>query len=158
MKAPRKKIILAVCLWCFVLVIIGFRSPLMPWLSLKSLEWQVKRNIDPVELQQWATNRIAEDLSGAGYRVDHDGNPFVGYHGTNFPTGLQNLKIYREGMGVIIRGGLVPHVQIFCQPRQKASHYPFLIVGRSALSSPTNGTVIAWKPGIYFVGDELDWR
>jgi len=148
-KAPRKKVILAIFLWIFAFLIIGVRSPLWPWWKLKNFERQVKRNIDPMELQQWVTNLSAQ----------HSGETWLNYYGTNFfdstnfPTGFKKVRNYRNGMRILM-GGSEPSIAIFGGFKGG----PFLVLESPLLAARTNQTVIPWKPGIYFVGEKLDWR
>ncbi len=115
-------------------------SPLGPWLHLKKLEWQVKRNVDPVELQQWAMNLLAQ------HPYEHWENYFGKSldDGTNFPSGLNKVGCFNPIMKVLARDG---EVAIFCDSKGG----PFLVVGPPSLvkNFPTG---ILWKPGIYFVG------
>jgi hypothetical protein len=149
MKAPRKKVILAVFLWCFALLIIYVRSPLEPWVNLKVFEHQVKSNVNPIELQRWATNRLADRSSG-DHPVDYYGTNFS--HNTNFPSGFNQIRNYKDGVH-IYTGDKQESIRIF----DSTIGGPILVVGSQSLAQPTNGTVILWKPGIYFIGQDSGW-
>ena len=138
--------ILAVLLCTVALLLWYARSPLRPWLKLKTFEHQVKKNVDPMELQQWATNLIAQYAGEIEHRDEYYGKKFD--DGTNFPLGLKKVGGFRHGM------------HIFTDERQSSvgifgmgNGGPFLKVGSSSLAAPTNQTFIPWKPGIYFVGE-----
>jgi len=138
--------ILAVLLCTVALLLWYARSPLRPWLKLKTFEHQVKKNVDPMELQQWATNLIAQHSGEIEHRDEYYGKKFD--DGTNFPLGLKKVGGFRHGM------------HIFTDERQSSvgifgmgNGGPFLKVGSSSLAAPTNQTFIPWKPGIYFVGE-----
>jgi hypothetical protein len=149
MKAPRKRVvILAIVLWLVALLIIMGRSPLDPWLRLKNFERQIKANVDVDELEQWATNLMAQSY----------GQTWLEYHGekflkaTNLPSGFKKVQTYRNGIHIIADRS---HVSVFDDEKGG----DFLVIEASPTSfTRTNQTVIQWKPGIYFVGGPLDWR
>lgn len=139
-------VILAVLLCIVALLLWYARSPLRPWLELVSFERQVKKHVDPMELQQWATNLIAQHSGEMEHRDEYSDKKFN--DGTNFPLGLKKVGCFRQGM------------YIFTDERQRSVGVfgmgdggPFLKVGSSSLAAPTNQTFILWKPGIYFVGE-----
>jgi len=142
---PYAKAILAVFLWAVVLLIIYVRSPFPALLTTRSLVRQVTNNIDPVELQQWATNLLAH----------HEGEySFDDSYDTNIPAGLKKV----QGFPLIMRVDperhdfLVaesPKIWIFCGTKGG----PFLVVGYPTLATPSNQNIIPWKPGMFFVHD-----
>lgn len=141
MRARRyTKIGLAALLSTVVLVVYVW-SPLPQWLSVKSLERQVKGNIDPTELQQWATNLLAQRRS------------YDDYSGTNLPSGLKKVKGFGRAVKVIPLNPSKPEVWIFCVGKDS----PFLVVGSPSLATPNSPNIIPWKPGMYFVYNS-DWR
>jgi hypothetical protein len=132
--------LLAVFLWIVAVLVICARSPLLPWLSLKVLEHQVKSNIDPTELQRWATNMLAH------YPYPGEKHFYYDFNGTNLPAGLKKVKGYNHA--VIVWGGREPNVWVFCGSKGG----PFLAVGSPTFTPHYRLTMISWKPGIYFVG------
>ncbi|MDB6108987.1 MAG: hypothetical protein JWR69_737 [Pedosphaera sp.] len=139
-------VILAVILCPIALLVIYVRSPLRPWLELKILERQVKKNVEPMELQRWATNLLAQYSGTTTHFLDYYGGNFS--EGTNFPSGLKKVGEYDHGMHILTGD---PSVAIFGMSKGE----PFLVVGAPSLATPTNGTrtIIPWRPGIYFVGE-----
>jgi len=124
-------------LFIALMAILAF-TPLGPWLSLKDLERQVKRNIGPTELQEWATNLLA--------RYPGDNVYYLDYHGTNLPLGLKSVKGYYHWVRIGSGDDLEPRVVIFGGTRAE----PYLLVGSPSFVI-TNSAAILWKPGIYFV-------
>ena len=147
MRSPRyAKVSLAVLLSIAALVVY-VHSPLSQWLSVKSLERQVKRNIDPKELQQWATNLLAQHSDGL-HRYDD-------YSGTTLPVGLKKVKGFGQAVEIFPHGPrMEPDVWIFCGGPKGS---PFLVVGSPSLATPKSPNIISWKPGIYFVYSS-GWR
>jgi hypothetical protein len=142
MRPPRYAIgALATLLTVVALFVIYVRSPLRPWLRVRSLERQVKSNIDPIELQQWATNLLAQHSDGLRLYEDFDG--------TNLPSGLKRVKGFGQAVTIIPHGpGKEPDVCVFCGgPKGE----PFLVVGPPSLGTPKSPSLIPWQPGIYFV-------
>ena len=127
-KTPRYVKVLSGIVAIVVMYGLYVISPLSSWVSTKSLQFQVKRNIDPVELQHWATNFLAH-------------NPHDDFYGTNLPAGLK--KVRGHGHSVRVHG---EEVWIFCD--SKAG--PFLVAG-SPTWDPTNRYIVPWKEGIFFV-------
>jgi hypothetical protein len=139
MRAPRYILALvATFLVAVALLAVGAFSPVGPWLSLKNLERQVKRNMDPMELQQWATNLLAGYPGESSYYVD--------YYGTNLPPGLKKVRGYYHWVRIGAGDELEPRIVIFGGTRTE----PYLLVG-SPTFVITNSGAILWKPGIYFV-------
>ncbi|MEO6036624.1 MAG: hypothetical protein ABIQ35_15345 [Verrucomicrobiota bacterium] len=136
MKAPRKKVILFTILGCFVMFLL-LKSPLFPWLSFKNLEWQVKRNIDPTELQQWATHLLAQ--------FDN----YQDFNGTNMPPGLKKVKGFGHDVE-IHKGWRQGNVIVFGRTKDG----PSLEVGPP---TSVNTNFVPWKPGIYFMGQASLW-
>jgi hypothetical protein len=93
--------------------------------------------VDPISLQRWATNLLAQHPNESWL------NP-----GTNIPPGLD--RAFRHGMHVLI-GGNPSHVAVF--DGEKGG--PFLRVGPPLYFVSTNDVdyiITEWKPGIYIVG------
>jgi hypothetical protein len=122
---------------CFLPIYILLATPLWPWLSVKNLERQVKHNISPAELQQWATNLLA----------NNPGN-YADFAGTNLPPGLQRVWGYDRGVRVFHWHGQDPEVAVFSMDKGGG---PWLVVGAPSLPTPTNSNIVPWKPGIYFM-------
>ena len=143
MRAPQPKLrMLMIVLWVVALLVLYDVSPLKPWLNLKFLEHQVKSNIDPMELQQWATNLLAYHSSEIPNYND--------FHGTNLPSGLKRVIGFSHAVQIFPGWKqLEPNVRVFCGGAKGA---PFLVVGSPSLRTPTYSNVMPWKPGIYFVG------
>jgi hypothetical protein len=122
------------------------RSPLRPWLELRTLERQAKRNVNATELRQWAMNLIAQHSGEITHWDEYYGADF--YSTTNFPAGLRKIGCFSSGMHILTsdRG---PDVAIFGMTKVG----PFLKVGALSLAAPTNQTFVQWEPGIYFVGE-----
>ena len=139
-------VITAVIFWALALVVIYLRSPLRTWLNMKYLEHQVKSNIDPVELQRWATNLLAQ-YPNSGLGVGQ--NYYYDFNGTNLPTGLRNVKGYNHAVIV-----WESNVWVFCGGKD----VPFLAVGSSAFTPKYGLRCDRWKPGVYFVGQQGGWR
>jgi hypothetical protein len=144
--------ILAVFLWIVVLLIIYVRSPLPAWMSTRSLVRQVTNNMDPAELQQWATNLLAHHSGEYSFDDSYD---------TNVPAGLKKVKGFDLIMRVFperhdLLGAESPEIWIFCGTKGG----PFLVVGSPTLATPSNQNIIPWKPGMYFVheADLEKWR
>ncbi len=139
MRAPRYILAIVAVVLLIVAPLAAFRfTPVGPWLSVKSLERQVKRNMDPVELQQWATNLLS--------RYPDENTYYLDYYGTNLPPGLKRVRGYYHW--VRIGGGdeLERRIVIFGGTRSE----PYLLVG-SPTFVITNAGAILWKPGIYFM-------
>jgi hypothetical protein len=123
-------------------------SPLGPWvnawLDVKKLERQAKRNVNPAELEQWATNLLARHWTEHQRWEEYYGSNF--YNGTNFPSGLRKIGCFSDGMLILI------------DTQQRAVTIwgmrvggPWLTLGAPSSVAATNHAVIEWKPGIYFV-------
>lgn len=123
---------------CFLPVYILLATPLWSWLSMKNLERQVKHNISPAELQQWATNLLAKS---SGNDADSDA--------TKLPPGLQRVWGYGHDVRVFHVEGQAPEVAVFCSMDKGGG--PWLVIGAPSLAIPTNSNIILWKPGIYFM-------
>jgi len=105
------------------------------WFSVRWLEFQVRRNVDPIELQTWAINLLAKH--------SHQFGGYQDFYGTNAPAsltkvmaGLPNIRIFATNEVVVCgatKGG------------------PYLVVGPPTLVTPDHRRFIHWKPGIYFV-------
>ncbi|MDB6023323.1 MAG: hypothetical protein JWQ04_3180 [Pedosphaera sp.] len=139
MRLPRKVTVrLAIYFsigMLFAIFGICARSPLFEWMSYKDLERQVKRNIGPTELQQWATNLLANH---AGDAFHH----YQDFHGTNVPPELKRVRGHGQRLEIHENA-----VWIFCGTKGG----PFLVVGSPTL---VNTNFVPWKPGIYFVGQQ----
>ena len=134
MKSPKRTllavalIVLSVAVWAWML------NMMNNWFSVRWLEYQVKSNADPIELQQWATALIAQHGGDVGGYQD--------YYGTNLPAGLRKVKAGHpnvtiwEGRKVWLFGD--------------AKGSPFLVISPVS-ATPTNQNIFPWKPGIYFV-------
>src|ERR1017187_1376553 len=110
-------------------------SPAAPWLSLIRFEWQVKRHVDTVQLQQWATNLLAQHPGGYA-----DNNP------TNPPPGFDRVRGYWHGF----RTGGGSTTSERCVLIGGGRTEPSLMVGSPTLRS-TSPRAVPWKPGIYFL-------
>ena len=141
MRAPRYAVgVLAAILSVVALFVIYVRSPLRPWLRVRSLERQVKNNIEPMELQRWATNLLAQHSDGLFYQD---------YDGTNLPPELKRVEGFGHDVEICTPGpGKDPTVWVFCGGPKDS---PFLVVGPPSLGTPKSPNLIPWKPGIYFV-------
>ena len=131
----------ALLLWCD-------RSPLLPWLELTILEHQVKGNIDSIELQQWASNLIAQHSVETSSQLQYSGRNFT--ENTNFPSGLKKVGRFGNGINILV-GGPIAAVKIF----DLSKGGPFMVVGSPSFIYSNNlidKTVIQWKPGVFFVG------
>jgi hypothetical protein len=132
---------------CVAALVLWFgRSPLRPWLELKELERQAKKNVDVTELRQWAMNLIARHSGEITHWDEYYGTNF--YSGTNFPSGLRKIGCFSHGMHILTTDW-GPDVAIFGMTKGG----PFLQVGALSLAAPTNHTFVQWEPGIYFVGE-----
>ena len=134
-KAKRKLfavvvILLSIVVWAVVLDLTN------NWFSVRWLKYQVTRNVDPLELQQWATNLLAQHAGDLGGYQD--------FYGTNMPSGLKKV---RAGYPSVQFHFGEDEVWIFGD--RKGS--PFLLVGAPSLSTPINQNIFPWKPGMYFV-------
>ncbi|MGA2540689.1 MAG: hypothetical protein ABSG78_03890 [Verrucomicrobiota bacterium] len=109
---------------------------------MKSLERQVKRNIDPVALQQWATNLLARH---AGEYSSQD------FYGTNMPPGLKKVQGFGHDVQIFPGAENEAHLWLFAYRKGG----PVLWVGSPAFATPTNANIIPWKPGMYFVWDHF---
>lgn len=151
----RLKEILAGILCIIALVLWYERSPLGSWLEVKRheqevyyleqevkiLERQAKENLDATELQEWAMHLMTQRRSKFTRGDTYYGTNF--YSSTNFPSGLKKIdhfrgemRIYTDDRHVIISG--------------HGKGGPHLVVGSPSFPPLTNGSVIQWKPGIYF--------
>jgi hypothetical protein len=135
-RTPGYVKVVSVLFVCIVAFVVVANTPLGPWLSVKNLERQVKSNIDPMELQQWATNLL-----------DHESSHYEDFYGTNLPAGLKKVWGYNHAVR-IFDGKNGRDVGIFCGGKSG----PWLVVGPPSMPTPTNAYIIAWKPGIYFMG------
>jgi hypothetical protein len=102
------------------------------WLSVRWLQYQVKRNVNPVELQQWATNLLAQ----------HRGDYYEDFEGTNVPAGVAKVQRYPA---VRIHGP--GNVIVFSDIKGG----PFLVVGSPSDPTPASENIFPWRPGMYFV-------
>ena len=127
----------ALLLWCD-------RSPLSSWVELKTFEHQMKVNVDPMELQQWATNLIAKRSGQIRQGVQSYGKDF--HDSPYFPSGLKKVGWFRDGIE-LYAGGADPSVAIFALTKGG----PFIVVGAPSFVYSNNMMFILWKPGIYFV-------
>ncbi len=105
------------------------------WFSDRRFEYQVKRSVDPAELQRWAAKLLAAHGGDLGGYED--------FYGSNVPSGLKSVTARYPGVRIFNPG----EVWVFAD-RKGA---PFLVVEPSSLTTPTNQNISAWKPGIYFV-------
>jgi len=126
---------------CFIILcgigalsIIYHASPLSRWVAVKSLERQVKKQVDPAELQRWAMNV----LSSHRYAGDS--------YGTNLPSILNLFEDRTPEVRLPSGGGLEAAVSISWGGKGG----PFLLVGAPTFVTP-NTRAILWKPGIYFL-------
>ena len=134
MKVLRRIMACLVILLGIVALWIIYNVSLRPWVEVKSLERQVKRKVDPAELQRWAMNV----LSSHRYAGDS--------YGTNLPSILKLFEGRAPQVNVLSGGGLEPCVAIGWGGKGD----PFLLVGASNFVTP-NTRAILWKPGIYFM-------
>lgn len=138
MKNARRKlvIVLAGIVVLFSAVFCGWVLDMTNnWFSLRWLEYQVKRNADPMELQNWATNLLAKHGGNLGVYQD--------FYGTNMPPGLRKVKVDYPNVQIFTPG------EVWVYGSHKGS--PFLVVGAPSLPTPTNQNIHPWKPGMYFV-------
>jgi hypothetical protein len=119
-----------------LLVVFLFFScgPGAPWLSLVRFKWLVEHRMDPVELQRWATNLIAQHPDGYG-----------DYHPANPPPGFDRIAGYAHGV-LISKGSTTSEPFVLIGGTRVD---PGLMVGSPTLIC-TSSDVIPWKPGIYF--------
>ena len=145
MRARRYLTRFLAALLCTVALLLWYaRSPLRSWVELKAFEHQMKANVDPMELQQWATNWIAMWSGQTMHGVQYYGQNF---HDNNyFPSGLKKVGWFSGGIQVYA-GGSDPSVTIFALTKGG----PFVVVGAPSFVYSNNMTFILWKPGIYFV-------
>jgi len=122
-------ILLSIVVWA---VVLDRRNH---WFSDRWFELQVKRSVDPAELQRWAANLLTAHGGDLGGYED--------FYGSNAPPGLKNVKTRYPGVRIFRPG----EVWVFAD-RKGA---PFLVVGPSSLATPSNQNISPWKPGIYFV-------
>ena len=137
------------------MLILCVRSPVLPWLELKSFEREVKRNVDPVALQQWAINLLADHAWDSRY--DHQ------LSGTNMPAGLSGVEAFGSKARIYLEGSPANCIRIWRITPPKTDYGSYLVVGGPSLPSPASWfkgetQIDQWKPGIYFVGEPLDWR
>ena len=126
-------ILLSILVWAVAL------DQMNGWFSFRWFEFRVKRSVDPIELQQWATNLLAQHGSDFGGYEDFDG--------TNVPSRIREFKGRYPGVRIFAPG----EVCVFCDSKGVS----FLVVGPPSLSTPTNQNFSPWKPGIYFVRPSL---
>ena len=118
------------------------------WRELKNLERQAKQNLNPAELQQWATNLLVRHWAQHQRWEQYYGTNFCS--STNFPSGLRKIGCFTNGITLLI-DTQQRDVAIFGMTKGG----PFVNVGAPSLVVPTNQTnqtVIQWTPGIYFCG------
>jgi hypothetical protein len=149
MKRRRILIRISVGILCAVALLLWCgRSPLRPWLELTIFEHQVKGNIDPIELQQWAQNLIVQHSVETESQLQYYGRNFT--ENTNFPSGLKKVGRFSNGINILV-GGTITSVKIF----DLSKGGPFMAVGAPSFiysNNLVNQTVVQWKPGIFFVG------
>jgi hypothetical protein len=110
----------------------------------------MKEYVDPTELQQWAMNLATQHLGEEDTHWDeYHGKDFD--EGTNFPSGFKKVGCFSHGIHILTGLGQ-PSAWIFGSGKGG----PCLIVQSASLPTPTNLTIIPWKPGIYFGDDEID--
>lgn len=115
------------------------------WREVKTLERQAKENLNPAELQQWATNLLARHSTERERSEQYHGTNF--YSSTNFPPGLRKIGCFTNGFDLWI-DAWSGNVRI--STRTKGGS-PSINVGAPSLAAPTNRTFIEWTPGIYFM-------
>ena len=143
MKARRRKLGILAGALCVIAAGLWYaRSPLRPQVDFGTFQHQLKMNVDPTELQHWAT-------SWQGNHPDGYYEPSL-YDGTNFPSGFRKVSNFRHGVHVL--GSPGNPVWIFGAGKGG----PVLVVGPASLTAPTNITSVQWKPGIFFADDEID--
>ena len=142
MKARRQLLGILAGILCLIALAMWFPW-FKPWIDLKALERQAKRNLDATELQQWAMNMIAKHPSETTSFAQCYGTNY--YSSTNFPSGLRKIDLFSHGLNILTNKR---DVAIFGMGKGG----PFLQVGAPSLAAPTNQTFIQWKPGIFVVG------
>ena len=115
------------------------------WRELKNLERQAKENLNPAELQQWATNLLVRHWAQHQRWEQYYGTNF--YSSTNFPSGLRKIGCFSDGITILI-DTQQRDVAIFTMTKGG----PSINAGAPTLAAPTNRTFIQWTPGIYFCG------
>ena len=116
------------------------------WRDLNNLERQAKENLNPAELQQWATNLLVRHWAQHQRWEQYHGTNF--YSSTNFPSGLRKIACFTNGITLLI-DTQQRNVRIFTMTK---GGRPCIKVGAPSLAAPTNQAVIQWTPGIYFLG------
>ena len=116
--------------------------------DLNNLERQAKENLNPAELQQWATNLLVRHWAQHQRWEQYYGTNF--YTSTNFPPGLRKIGCFNDGITLLI-DTQQRHVAIFTMTKGG----PSISVGAPSLAAPTNRIFIQWTPGIYFCGDAV---
>ena len=138
MKNTRRKLV-AVLAGGITLFSVGYSAWVLDhlnhWFTVRWLAFQAKRRVNPVELQQWATNLLAIHGRRLGGYQD--------FYGTNMPSSLR--KVMPGYPNVRINS---PDEVWICGESKGG---PFLVVGAPSLATPTNQNFFPWKPGIYFV-------
>ena len=121
-------VILISAAWCGYVL-----DAMTNWFSVRWLEYRVKRNVDPAELQTWAVNLLA----------NHGHRDYQDFDGTNAPASLTKVMAGH------------PNIRIFSADKVAicgtGKGGPLLVVGPPSLVTPNHGNFIKWKPGIYFV-------
>jgi hypothetical protein len=122
-------VLFSIVVWAWVL------NQMNHCFTVRWLAFQAKRSVNPVELQKWATNLLANH----GRRL----RGYQDFYGTNMPSSLRkvmpgypNVKIHNPD-------------EVWVCGESKGG--PFLVVGAPSLVTPTNQNIFPWKPGIYFV-------
>jgi hypothetical protein len=128
---------------CGTAVFIWFLVCGIPWLQLKTLERQTKKNVNPTELRSWALDLMAKYPEESHWDSYHNPNFFTV---TNFPAGLQNVHLFKNGFHVLSSSN---DVALFGAGKGE----PFIQIGRPSFAAPTNMPFRQWEPGMYFIGE-----
>jgi len=132
------------CTICIILVLLGFlRTRLTYDSDVQRFERAVRKQINPADLQSWATNLLT--MYSRSNSVDSE---YRSFEITDLPVSLRNVS------------GLTPVAFLFANPSPERAftriswgsgflgHWGFEI-GGPEFAYPV-GNVETWKPGIYF--------
>jgi hypothetical protein len=134
MKSAKRKLLAGVLVLLCILVWAVILNSMNNWFSVRWLRYQVTKNADPIELQQWATSLLAKhggELSG-----------YQDFYGTNMPSGLRKVQAGYPNVRIWERR------EVWVFGDRKGS--PFLVISPTS-PTPTNQNIFPWQDGIYFV-------
>jgi len=136
MRPERKALLFAAVVIAALLLVLLFLPSSASWFRTKEFEWKARAKMDPVKLQEWATNLIKRFPPERGFYLD--------LFGTNLPPGAAEMKGYAHPVSIVVGEEKVPRVVLFGSLGE-----PAILVGPPEFVSHGPETKL-WKPGIYF--------